>query len=159
MTAITAVRPSAELATGRSVVACDNVLPRRGEVVPGPARAALAELYRRHAIGGRGPAVEPGRATDAQPWRSRNASVRSHASADSSANSSCLRSKNECGAPGYVWISCSTGSAASHAATWSAVMFWSAPAWRARIGAWMAAASCSGPGLPRYRRAPPTGGT
>jgi uncharacterized protein (TIGR01319 family) len=46
-------------ATGRSVVACDNVLPRRGEVVPGPARAALAELYRRHAIGGRGPAVAP----------------------------------------------------------------------------------------------------
>jgi ADP-dependent NAD(P)H-hydrate dehydratase / NAD(P)H-hydrate epimerase len=46
-------------ATGRSVVACDNVLPRRGEVVPEPARAALAELYRRHAIGGRGPAVAP----------------------------------------------------------------------------------------------------
>jgi ADP-dependent NAD(P)H-hydrate dehydratase / NAD(P)H-hydrate epimerase len=46
-------------ATGRSVVACDNVLPRRGEVFPGPARAALAELYRRHAIGGRGPAVAP----------------------------------------------------------------------------------------------------
>jgi ADP-dependent NAD(P)H-hydrate dehydratase / NAD(P)H-hydrate epimerase len=46
-------------ATGRSVVTCDNVLPRRGEVVPGPARAALAELYRRHAIGGRGPAVAP----------------------------------------------------------------------------------------------------
>ena len=46
-------------ATGRNVVACDNVLPRRGEVVPGPARAALADLYRRHAIGGRGPAVAP----------------------------------------------------------------------------------------------------
>jgi ADP-dependent NAD(P)H-hydrate dehydratase / NAD(P)H-hydrate epimerase len=46
-------------ATGRNVVACDNVLPRRGEVVPEPARAALAELYRRHAIGGRGPAVAP----------------------------------------------------------------------------------------------------
>ncbi len=44
-------------ATGRNVVACDNVLPRRGEIVPGPARAALADLYRRHAIGGRGPAV------------------------------------------------------------------------------------------------------
>jgi ADP-dependent NAD(P)H-hydrate dehydratase / NAD(P)H-hydrate epimerase len=46
-------------ATGRNVVPCDNVLPRRGEVVPGPARAALADLYRRHAIGGRGPAVGP----------------------------------------------------------------------------------------------------
>jgi ADP-dependent NAD(P)H-hydrate dehydratase / NAD(P)H-hydrate epimerase len=46
-------------ATGRSVVTCDNVLPRRGEVVPGPARAALVELYQRHAIGGRGPAVAP----------------------------------------------------------------------------------------------------
>ncbi|HYH30579.1 MAG TPA: glutamate mutase L [Pseudonocardia sp.] len=46
-------------ATGRRVVTCDNVLPRRGEVVPGPARAALTELYRRHAIGGRGPAVAP----------------------------------------------------------------------------------------------------
>jgi uncharacterized protein (TIGR01319 family) len=46
-------------ATGRRVVSCDNVLPRRGEVVPGPARAALAELYRRHALGGRGPAVAP----------------------------------------------------------------------------------------------------
>lgn len=46
-------------ATGRNVVVCDNVLPRRGEVVPGPARTALAELYRRHAIGGRGAAVGP----------------------------------------------------------------------------------------------------
>jgi hypothetical protein len=40
-------------------VACDNVVPRRGELVPGPARAALAELYRRHALGGRGPGVAP----------------------------------------------------------------------------------------------------
>ena len=46
-------------ATGRRVLACDNVLPRRGEVVPGPAREALAQLYRRHAIGGRGPTVAP----------------------------------------------------------------------------------------------------
>jgi uncharacterized protein (TIGR01319 family) len=46
-------------ATGRRVLACDNVLPRRGEVVPGPAREALAQLYRRHAIGGRGPSVAP----------------------------------------------------------------------------------------------------
>ncbi|WP_219417634.1 glutamate mutase L [Pseudonocardia nigra] len=46
-------------ATGRTVVPCDNVLPRRGEVVPGPARAALTELYCRHALGGRGAAVGP----------------------------------------------------------------------------------------------------
>jgi uncharacterized protein (TIGR01319 family) len=46
-------------ATGRTVVACDNVLPRTGEIEPGPARAALAALYRRHAVGGRGPAVAP----------------------------------------------------------------------------------------------------
>lgn len=46
-------------ATGRTVVACDNVLPRRGEIVPGPARAALVALYQRHAVGGRGPAVAP----------------------------------------------------------------------------------------------------
>lgn len=46
-------------ATGRTVVACDNVLPRRGEIVPGAARAALAQLYQRHALGGRGPGVAP----------------------------------------------------------------------------------------------------
>jgi ADP-dependent NAD(P)H-hydrate dehydratase / NAD(P)H-hydrate epimerase len=46
-------------ATGRRVLTCDNVLPRRGEVVAGPAREALAQLYRRHAIGGRGTAVAP----------------------------------------------------------------------------------------------------
>ena len=45
--------------TGRTVVSCDNVLPRRGEIVPEPARAALAGLYRRHAVGGRGPSVAP----------------------------------------------------------------------------------------------------
>lgn len=46
-------------ATGRTVVSCDNVLPRPGEIVAEPARAALAGLYRRHAVGGRGPAVAP----------------------------------------------------------------------------------------------------
>ncbi|MFC4947194.1 glutamate mutase L [Pseudonocardia sp. GCM10023141] len=45
--------------SGRTVVACDNVLPGGGEIVPGPARAAIAELYARHALGGRGPAVAP----------------------------------------------------------------------------------------------------
>jgi uncharacterized protein (TIGR01319 family) len=44
-------------ATGRRVLPCDNVLPRRGEVVPGLAREALAQMYRRHAIGGRGAAA------------------------------------------------------------------------------------------------------
>lgn len=46
-------------ATGRTVVTCDNVLPRRGEIVPEPARAALSRLYRRHAVGGRTPATAP----------------------------------------------------------------------------------------------------
>ncbi len=46
-------------ASGRTVMTCDNVLPSRGEIVPGPARAALSRLYRRHAVGGRGPAVAP----------------------------------------------------------------------------------------------------
>lgn len=46
-------------ATGRTVVACDNALPRHGEFAPEPARAALAQLYQRHALGGRGPAVAP----------------------------------------------------------------------------------------------------
>ncbi|HEY0816687.1 MAG TPA: glutamate mutase L [Pseudonocardia sp.] len=44
-------------ATGRTVVACANVLPSIGKVAPEPARAALSALYRRHALGGRGPAV------------------------------------------------------------------------------------------------------
>lgn len=46
-------------ATGRTVLVCANVTPRRGEVVPGPARALLEELFRRHVLGGRGPAVAP----------------------------------------------------------------------------------------------------
>lgn len=46
-------------ATGRTVVPCANVMPRRGELVPGPARAAVAELYAHHVLGGRGPAAAP----------------------------------------------------------------------------------------------------
>jgi uncharacterized protein (TIGR01319 family) len=45
--------------TGRTVVACDNVLPRPGELAPEPARAAVAELFARHVLGGRGPGVAP----------------------------------------------------------------------------------------------------
>jgi uncharacterized protein (TIGR01319 family) len=45
--------------TGRTVVACPNVMPRRGELVPGPGRAAGAERYAHHVLGGRGPAVAP----------------------------------------------------------------------------------------------------
>jgi ADP-dependent NAD(P)H-hydrate dehydratase / NAD(P)H-hydrate epimerase len=46
-------------ATGRTVVTCANVAPRPGELVPGPARAAVAELYARHVVGGRGPTAAP----------------------------------------------------------------------------------------------------
>jgi uncharacterized protein (TIGR01319 family) len=46
-------------ATGRTVVACANVAPRRGELVPEPARAAVAQLYADHVVGGRGPAAAP----------------------------------------------------------------------------------------------------
>jgi uncharacterized protein (TIGR01319 family) len=46
-------------ATGRTVVLSDNVMPRPGEIEPGPARAALARLYARHAVGARGPAAAP----------------------------------------------------------------------------------------------------
>jgi uncharacterized protein (TIGR01319 family) len=46
-------------ATGRTVVACANVAPRPGEFEPGPARAAVAELYAHHVLGGRGPAAAP----------------------------------------------------------------------------------------------------
>ncbi|MDN5930525.1 MAG: glutamate mutase L [Pseudonocardia sp.] len=46
-------------ATGRTVVSCENALPALGEIVPGPARAALVALYQRHAIGGRGAGVAP----------------------------------------------------------------------------------------------------
>jgi uncharacterized protein (TIGR01319 family) len=40
-------------ATGRTVVATDNVLPDVGELAPGPARAAIRELFLRHVIGGK----------------------------------------------------------------------------------------------------------
>ncbi len=46
-------------ATGRTVVACPNLTPRRGELVPGPARAAVAELHGHHVLGGRSPAAAP----------------------------------------------------------------------------------------------------
>jgi uncharacterized protein (TIGR01319 family) len=46
-------------ATGRTVVACDNVAPRPGELVPEAARAALAEVFARHVLGGRGPTAAP----------------------------------------------------------------------------------------------------
>jgi ADP-dependent NAD(P)H-hydrate dehydratase / NAD(P)H-hydrate epimerase len=46
-------------ATGRTVVVSDNVMPRPGEIEPAPARAALARLYARHAVGARGPAAAP----------------------------------------------------------------------------------------------------
>lgn len=44
---------------GRTVTACDNVAPVRGELAPEPARAALTRLYLRHALGGRGPTAVP----------------------------------------------------------------------------------------------------
>jgi uncharacterized protein (TIGR01319 family) len=40
--------------TGRTVVPCDDALPAVGTIVPEPARAAIAELYTRHVLGGRG---------------------------------------------------------------------------------------------------------
>jgi uncharacterized protein (TIGR01319 family) len=46
-------------ATGRTVVACPNVAPRPGELVPGPARAAVAQLYADHVLGGRAPSAAP----------------------------------------------------------------------------------------------------
>jgi ADP-dependent NAD(P)H-hydrate dehydratase / NAD(P)H-hydrate epimerase len=46
-------------ATGRTVVACANVAPRPGELAPGPARAALADVFARHVLGGRGPSAAP----------------------------------------------------------------------------------------------------
>ncbi|MEU7816757.1 glutamate mutase L [Pseudonocardia sp. NPDC049154] len=46
-------------ATGRTVVACANVAPVPGELVPGPARAALAEVFAQHVLGGRAPAAAP----------------------------------------------------------------------------------------------------
>lgn len=40
--------------TGRTVVAADNVLPDVGELAPGPARAAIRQVFLRHVIGGKG---------------------------------------------------------------------------------------------------------
>ncbi|SHG46459.1 conserved hypothetical protein [Streptoalloteichus hindustanus] len=42
------------LATGRTVVPTDNVLPDVGELAPGPARTAIREVFLRHVIGGKG---------------------------------------------------------------------------------------------------------
>jgi uncharacterized protein (TIGR01319 family) len=43
-----------ELLRGRTVVATDNVLPDVGELAPGPARAAIREVFLAHVIGGKG---------------------------------------------------------------------------------------------------------
>jgi len=43
-------------AAGRTVTACANVTPARGELMPAAARDALTRLYLRHTFGGRGPA-------------------------------------------------------------------------------------------------------
>ncbi|MFP5069604.1 glutamate mutase L [Pseudonocardia nantongensis] len=43
-------------AGGRTVTACANVVPRPGEIVPGPARREVAELYARHVLGAGGDA-------------------------------------------------------------------------------------------------------
>ncbi|HEY0451049.1 glutamate mutase L [Actinophytocola sp.] len=52
-----AARPAALAAlagTGRRVVPAANVLPDVGELAPGPARAAIREVFLRHVIGGKG---------------------------------------------------------------------------------------------------------
>jgi uncharacterized protein (TIGR01319 family) len=43
-----------DLLRGRTVVATDNVLPDVGELAPGPARAAIREVFLSHVIGGKG---------------------------------------------------------------------------------------------------------
>jgi uncharacterized protein (TIGR01319 family) len=43
-----------ELLAGRTVVATDNVLPDVGELAPGPARAAIRDVFLAHVIGGKG---------------------------------------------------------------------------------------------------------
>jgi uncharacterized protein (TIGR01319 family) len=43
-----------ELLRERTVVATDNVLPDVGELAPGPARAAIREVFLSHVIGGKG---------------------------------------------------------------------------------------------------------
>jgi uncharacterized protein (TIGR01319 family) len=48
-------RPAAiELLTGRTVVPASNVLPDVGELAPGPARAAIRQVFLNHVIGGKG---------------------------------------------------------------------------------------------------------
>jgi uncharacterized protein (TIGR01319 family) len=44
---------------GRTVVATDNVLPDVGELMPGPARAAIREVFLAHVIGGKGLSRSP----------------------------------------------------------------------------------------------------
>jgi uncharacterized protein (TIGR01319 family) len=46
-------RDDAMAALGSSAVVTDNVLPRIGELNPGPARAAIREVFLRHVIGGK----------------------------------------------------------------------------------------------------------
>ncbi|HEX3590874.1 MAG TPA: glutamate mutase L [Pseudonocardiaceae bacterium] len=53
----TAVREEAStllLGTRRTVVVTDNVLPDIGEIAPGPARAAIRDVFLEHVIGGKG---------------------------------------------------------------------------------------------------------
>lgn len=45
--------------TGRTVVACDNVAPRVGELEPAQARRAVAEVFATLVLGARGPATAP----------------------------------------------------------------------------------------------------
>ncbi|MCE6999325.1 glutamate mutase L [Saccharothrix sp. S26] len=45
---------AARLLAGRTVVRTANVLPDVGELAPGPARAAIREVFLRHVIGGKG---------------------------------------------------------------------------------------------------------
>jgi uncharacterized protein (TIGR01319 family) len=53
-------RPAAlDALAGRRVVATANVLPDVGELDPGPARAAIREVFLRHVIGGKGLSAGP----------------------------------------------------------------------------------------------------
>jgi uncharacterized protein (TIGR01319 family) len=53
-TAVRAEAASLLLATHRTVVVTDNVLPDVGELAPGPARAAIRSVFLDHVIGGKG---------------------------------------------------------------------------------------------------------
>lgn len=46
-------------AAGRTVLVCDNVTPRQGELVPGSARAALTTFYDRHVLGSHPTRITP----------------------------------------------------------------------------------------------------